>query len=198
LLQNRKVTLLTPQGRATKDQKQGCPQGSCSGLVLWNLADKGILNQVWPDNAHIQAFADYCVLVIEADAKYSLVKNTQSAITQFSSWCSENELTIRTYKAIYILFSKMARSPKITWNGHNINRTKSVKYLEIHVDNRLNWQEHINKQGEKDIKMQQNLKRIAGGNCGISQIHRRTLCKLWLRECRPTDLQLGVSIQHTK
>ncbi|GBN51086.1 hypothetical protein AVEN_193833-1 [Araneus ventricosus] len=25
LLQNRKVTLLTPQGRATKDQKQGCP-----------------------------------------------------------------------------------------------------------------------------------------------------------------------------
>ncbi|GBM53800.1 hypothetical protein AVEN_180451-1 [Araneus ventricosus] len=31
LLQNWKVTLLTPQGRATKDQKQGCPQGSCSG-----------------------------------------------------------------------------------------------------------------------------------------------------------------------
>ncbi|GBN26144.1 Putative protein in type-1 retrotransposable element R1DM [Araneus ventricosus] len=31
LLQNRKMTLLTPQGRATKDKKQGCPQGSCSG-----------------------------------------------------------------------------------------------------------------------------------------------------------------------
>ncbi|GBM64508.1 hypothetical protein AVEN_215881-1 [Araneus ventricosus] len=31
LLQNRKVTLLTPQSRSTKDQRQGFPQGSCSG-----------------------------------------------------------------------------------------------------------------------------------------------------------------------
>ncbi|GBL80069.1 hypothetical protein AVEN_29079-1 [Araneus ventricosus] len=69
------------------------------------------------------------------------------------------------------------RSPKITWNGYKINRVKSFKYLGIHVDDRLNWLEHINKQGEKAIKMQQNLKRIAGGNWGISQIHRWTLYK---------------------
>ncbi|GBN88762.1 hypothetical protein AVEN_256047-1 [Araneus ventricosus] len=71
----------------------------------------------------------------------------------------------------------MARSPKITWNGNNINRIKSFKYLGIHVDNRLNWLEHISKQGEKAIKMQQNLKRISDGNWGISQIYRRTLYK---------------------
>ncbi|GBM95201.1 hypothetical protein AVEN_113986-1 [Araneus ventricosus] len=71
----------------------------------------------------------------------------------------------------------MVRSPKITWNGYKINRVNSFKYLGIHVDDRLNWLEHINKQGEKAIKMQQNLKRIAGGNWGISQIHRRTLYK---------------------
>ncbi|GBO34132.1 hypothetical protein AVEN_169317-1 [Araneus ventricosus] len=71
----------------------------------------------------------------------------------------------------------MVRSPKITWNGYKINRVKSFKYLGIHVDDRLNWLEHINKQGEKAIKMQQNLKRIVGGNWGISQIHRWTLYK---------------------
>ncbi|GBO30939.1 hypothetical protein AVEN_208752-1 [Araneus ventricosus] len=71
----------------------------------------------------------------------------------------------------------MVRSPKITWNGYKINRVKSFKYLGIHVDDRLNWLEHINKQGEKVIKMQQNLKRIAGVNWGISQIHRWTLYK---------------------
>ncbi|GBM72599.1 hypothetical protein AVEN_107149-1 [Araneus ventricosus] len=71
----------------------------------------------------------------------------------------------------------MARIPKITWNGYNINRVKSFKHLGIHVDDLLNWLEHINKQGEKAIKMQQSLKRIAGGNWGISQIHRRTLYK---------------------
>ncbi|GBM41030.1 Putative protein in type-1 retrotransposable element R1DM [Araneus ventricosus] len=137
LLQNRKLTLLTPQGRATNEQKQGCPQGSCSGPVLWNLVANEILNQVWPDNVHIQAFADDFVLVIKADTNKSIVEDTQSAITQFSSWCSENELAISTEKTNYILFSKMVRSPKITWNGYEINRVKSFKYLGIHVDDRL-------------------------------------------------------------
>ncbi|GBM65960.1 Putative protein in type-1 retrotransposable element R1DM, partial [Araneus ventricosus] len=78
LLQNRKkVTLLTPQGRATKEQKQGCPQGSCRGPALWNLVANEILNQVWPDNVHIQAFADDFVLVIKADTNKSLVEDTQ-------------------------------------------------------------------------------------------------------------------------
>ncbi|GBM84567.1 hypothetical protein AVEN_33842-1 [Araneus ventricosus] len=88
------MTLLTPQGSATKDQKQG----SCSGPALWNLVAKEILNQVWPDNVHMQAFVDDFVLVIEADTNKSLVGDTQSAITQFSSWCSENELAISTEK----------------------------------------------------------------------------------------------------
>ncbi|GBO41935.1 hypothetical protein AVEN_72858-1 [Araneus ventricosus] len=35
------------------------------------------------------------------------------------------------------------------------------QYLGIYVDERLNWVDHINKQGQKAIKMQQNLKRIA-------------------------------------
>ncbi|GBO05229.1 hypothetical protein AVEN_149815-1 [Araneus ventricosus] len=69
----------------------------------------------------------------------------------------------------------MVRTPKITQNGYKLNRVKSFKYLGIHVDDRLNFLEHINKQGKKVIKMQQNFKRVAGGNWGISQIHRWTL-----------------------
>ncbi|GBM30570.1 hypothetical protein AVEN_27608-1 [Araneus ventricosus] len=86
-------------------------------------------------------------------------------------------LPFQQKKTNYILFSKIVRSPKITWNGFKINRVKSFKYLGIHVDDRLNWLEHINKQREKAIKMQQNLKRIARGNWEISQIHRWTLYK---------------------
>ncbi|GBO16781.1 hypothetical protein AVEN_25403-2-1, partial [Araneus ventricosus] len=106
LLQNRKVTLLTPQGKATKDQKQDCLQGSCSGPVLWNLVANEIFNQAWPDNVHIQALADDFVLVIEAVTNKSLVADTQSAITQFSSWCSENELAISMEKNKLYLFQQ--------------------------------------------------------------------------------------------
>ncbi|GBN05164.1 hypothetical protein AVEN_230503-1 [Araneus ventricosus] len=110
LLQNRKVTLLTPQGRATKDQKQGCPQGSCSGPALWNLVANKILNQVWPDNVHIQGFEDDFLLVNEADSNKSLVEDTQSAITQFSSWCSENELAVSTEKNKLYLIQQNGKS----------------------------------------------------------------------------------------
>ncbi|GBN53009.1 hypothetical protein AVEN_175099-1 [Araneus ventricosus] len=75
----------------------------------------------------------------------------------------------------------MVRSPKITWNGYKINRVKSFNCIEIHVDDRLNCLEHIIKQGEKAIKMQQNLKRIAGRNWGISQRHRWTLNKMVIK-----------------
>ncbi|GBM40404.1 hypothetical protein AVEN_122625-1 [Araneus ventricosus] len=83
-------------------------------------------------------------------------------------------------------------------HGHNMKRDKSFEYLGIHVDYRLNCLENINKRGEKAIKMQQNLKGMAGSNWGISEIHRRLSVKRWLRECCPTYLQLGVSIQHTE
>ncbi|GBM04945.1 hypothetical protein AVEN_126095-1 [Araneus ventricosus] len=121
--------------------EMGMPAQFCSQRrfpALWNLVANEILNQVLPDNVHIQAFADDFVLVIKADTNKSLVEDTQSTITQFSSWCSENELAISTEKTNYILFSKMVRSPKITWNGCKINRVKSFKYLGIHVDDRLN------------------------------------------------------------
>ncbi|GBM89557.1 hypothetical protein AVEN_259335-1 [Araneus ventricosus] len=39
-LQNRKMVLLTPQGSATKDRKQGCPQVSCSGPAVWNFVSQ--------------------------------------------------------------------------------------------------------------------------------------------------------------
>ncbi|GBM59817.1 hypothetical protein AVEN_10024-1 [Araneus ventricosus] len=80
-----KVALLTPQGRARKDQKQGCPQGSCSSPALWNLVTNEILNQVWPDNVHIQAFADDFVLVntskIHVDNRASIMASSNSKST---------------------------------------------------------------------------------------------------------------------
>ncbi|GBM28073.1 hypothetical protein AVEN_66560-1 [Araneus ventricosus] len=60
---NRKVILNTCEGPAIRDQKQGCPQGSCSGSALWNLVANEILQENWPINTSIQAFADDFVLV---------------------------------------------------------------------------------------------------------------------------------------
>ncbi|GBM99781.1 hypothetical protein AVEN_101030-1 [Araneus ventricosus] len=44
-IQNRKVILNTCEGPAIRDQKQGCPQGSCSGPSLWNLVQMKYLKK---------------------------------------------------------------------------------------------------------------------------------------------------------
>ncbi|GBM71303.1 Putative protein in type-1 retrotransposable element R1DM [Araneus ventricosus] len=58
LLQNRKVILNTCEGPTTTYQKQGCPQGYCSGPALGNLVANEIVQENWPINTNIQAFAD--------------------------------------------------------------------------------------------------------------------------------------------
>ncbi|GBM28440.1 hypothetical protein AVEN_33895-1 [Araneus ventricosus] len=64
LLENRQVTLFSPQGRITKEQKQWCPQGSCSGPVLGNVSSNEILQHDWKTNVHTQAFAVFFSLSI--------------------------------------------------------------------------------------------------------------------------------------
>ncbi|GBM29564.1 hypothetical protein AVEN_206403-1 [Araneus ventricosus] len=53
LLQNRKVILNNCEGPEIRDQKQGCPQVSCSRPSLWNLISSEILQENWPINTSI-------------------------------------------------------------------------------------------------------------------------------------------------
>ncbi|GBN63175.1 hypothetical protein AVEN_9942-1 [Araneus ventricosus] len=57
ILSNRKVAINTSQDPAAWNQQQGCPQGSCTGSVLWNLVVDEVLRQDWPQGVHLQAFA---------------------------------------------------------------------------------------------------------------------------------------------
>ncbi|GBL98131.1 hypothetical protein AVEN_60932-1, partial [Araneus ventricosus] len=92
LLQNRKVILNTCEGPAIRDQKQGCPQGSCSGPALWNLVANEIPQENWPINTSIQAFADDFVLVSHAPTRVQLESQINESIAKFSTWTSKNQL----------------------------------------------------------------------------------------------------------
>ncbi|GBM73337.1 Retrovirus-related Pol polyprotein from type-1 retrotransposable element R1 [Araneus ventricosus] len=81
LLKNRKIILNTQDGIAIRDQLKGCPQGSCSGPALWNLVINDLLRTSWPENTHIQAFADDIILLIKAKTKEDLKNATAAAIS---------------------------------------------------------------------------------------------------------------------
>ncbi|GBN90949.1 hypothetical protein AVEN_42542-1 [Araneus ventricosus] len=82
LLQNRKIILSTYEGPAIRDQKQGCPQGSCSGPALWNLVSNEMLQENWLINTSIQAFADDFVLVSHAPSRVQLESQINESINE--------------------------------------------------------------------------------------------------------------------
>ena len=68
-------------------------------------------------------------------------------MTDLDRWFNANLLTLTTDKPFFCIFRKRTKIPnipeKITFNGKSINRTKSIKYLGITLDEHLNWNQHI-------------------------------------------------------
>ncbi|GBN60022.1 Retrovirus-related Pol polyprotein from type-1 retrotransposable element R1 [Araneus ventricosus] len=155
----------------------GCPQGSCSGPTLWNLVVNEILQETWPENSAIQAFADDFVIVSHASTKIKIENQIHTAIEKFINWANKNKLQISTGKTQYILFSKLRRPPRIRWQGEIIQRKHTIKYLGLLIHDKLNCNAHLRNLSTKSFTLYQNLLKITGKNWGFSLRLRRMLHK---------------------
>ncbi|KAG8174720.1 hypothetical protein JTE90_025063 [Oedothorax gibbosus] len=56
-LGDRKSYLPNGDMEISKAVERGCPQGSCSGPLLWNMIADEALKLNWPDGCYAQAYA---------------------------------------------------------------------------------------------------------------------------------------------
>ncbi|GBN82832.1 Putative protein in type-1 retrotransposable element R1DM [Araneus ventricosus] len=175
---NRNAILNICEGPEIRDQKKhGCPQGSCSGPAFWNLVANEILQENWPINTNIQAFADDLVLVSHARARVQLESQINQSIAKFSTWASKNQLQISADKTNYLLINKLVRGPTIRWKGKRIKRVHALHALGVYIDEKVNWNTQLKAQSTKATQLYKSLLKIAGKSWGISLKHRRTLYK---------------------
>ncbi|GBM60131.1 Putative protein in type-1 retrotransposable element R1DM [Araneus ventricosus] len=177
ILKNRKVLLNTQEGLVSRDQRKGCPQGSCSGPALWNLVVNSLLNIHWSPNVHMQAFADYLVLITKSSTKEGLKVLTNDAMTQIVNWAESNLLTISHEKSNFLMYSKLVAAPPVLWKNHRIKRLHAIKFLGIDIDDKLNWNSYIRYLSQKTQILNQNFLKIACPSWGISRSHRLLLYK---------------------
>ncbi|GBL83037.1 Putative protein in type-1 retrotransposable element R1DM [Araneus ventricosus] len=175
ILKNRKVLLNTQEGLVSRDQRKGCPQGSCSGPALWNLVVNSLLNIHWSPNVHLQAFADDLVLITKSSTKEGLKVLTNDAMTQIVNWAESNSLTISHEKSNFLMYSKLVAAPPVFWKNHRIKRLHAIKFLGIYIDDKRNWNSHIRYLSQKAQILNQNFLKIAGPSWGISRSHRLLL-----------------------
>ena len=80
-------------------------------------------------------------MIISARNIAELQKRINSFMDKYCKWCFRNCKVINPIKSNYISFFADAAFKKI--DNQNLHKSDFVKYLGLHIDDKLNWTEHV-------------------------------------------------------
>lgn len=129
----------------------GCPQGGVLSPFLWNIVLDSLLILLDTIN-ELLAFADDLAIILTGIDLSTLRDLGQVYLRRINKWCEDNGLKLNAIKTQVIIFSRKnnIRLPRpIKLQGIEVEFHNTVKYLGIHLDNRLNWHKHINTTAKK-------------------------------------------------
>ena len=147
---------------------KGAPQGGVLSPFLWNLVLDELLS-MFAKTHDLQAFADdLCLIIIGKD--YNMTKQeTKKRMDIIENWCSSSGLKISTLKTQVMIWTKQRNftpPTNILHKKESIPILESVKYLGITIDNKLNWNEHVDNITKKCLKQLFKARLAIGKNWG--------------------------------
>jgi len=154
-LENRKqVTCVNRYASKTELVNIGVPQGSVLGPILFLLYVNDMYKCIGEEGLRI--FADDTNLFISGNSFENIIERTEQKLHHLYCWFAANHLTLNIDKTMCSLFTlkrnKNCRNPKL--NDIEIQRVAAVKYLGVFIDEKLNWQTHIDYICKKLNKLQ--------------------------------------------
>ena len=124
----------------------GVPQGSVLGPLLFLVYVNDVSN-VLNDSGHYLYTYDTVIFKSGTNLQ-NTISLLQSDLDNFGSWCSSNKLTINTKKSNYVIYGTNQRVSRIrdcilSIQNDILVRTRSYKYLGVHIDSHMNFNTHI-------------------------------------------------------
>lgn len=160
--------------------KAGVPQGSILGPSLWNGMYDGVLTQELPAGVEIVGFADDIVMTVTGESLAEVEASATESIRRVASWMQKAKLQIAHHKTEILLVSnrRAVQHVEITVGEHTITSKRQLKYLGVMIDDRLNFNCHVDYACEKAAKAINALSRIMPNNYGPSSSKRRLLASV--------------------
>lgn len=127
-----------------KINHSGVPQGSVLGPLLFILFINDIINLT---NHKPILFADDLSIVVTSNKKLGIDAHKNEiniVLTSIMTWLNKNNLEINIDKSNFMNFNKCNDFNNIDINGKILNKSKSVTFLGLIIDDLLNWKDMVN------------------------------------------------------
>ena len=128
----------------TKPINIGVPQGYILSPSLFVIYINELLNAI---NSTPRLFADDTCLILLQSSLSALEKACSDELIQHKHWSDANKIKINTNKSRIINLPPKQNTPpltfQITYDNSFIVNSTCCKYLEILIDNKLNFKQHI-------------------------------------------------------
>lgn len=87
------------------------------------------------------------IFFISGNDPASAVSTANESVREFASWCAFNGLTLNSSKSFFMRFlpknATNDRSLLIRANQQSIAQVESIKFLGIHLDQKMTWEKHV-------------------------------------------------------
>ena len=123
----------------------GVPQGSALGPSLFSIYINDLPNA---SKFETRLFADDTALFLSNDNLKILKKDVNYELLNIKAWLNANNLSLNYSKTKYLLIKPKTKTSQlckfaVTIKGIELKKYQSAKYLEIVLDENLNWKHHI-------------------------------------------------------
>ena len=128
--------------------KQGVPQGSVLGPLFYIIYANDLCKVL--KNCNMAMYADDTVLYTSNRSFMASVTKMQADINVLEQWCCKNGIMVNTDKTKMMVFGSSASLKSlpefgVTFNQVPLQTVTSYKYLGVELDNKLNYDKHVQK-----------------------------------------------------
>ena len=149
LLNRKQFTAVNGESSTLRSINTGIPQGSVLGPLLFTIYVNDIANST---NLQPRLFADDTNIFAANENITHLIQNTNTELEKIDTWFKANCLKLSVDKTTYCIYSPkkklLLNTPEVRI-GDVIQKSDSVRYLGLIIDEKLTWEKHIDELGNK-------------------------------------------------